>query len=284
MGNYNSGTPQFFNQAMLDNTPMPTPQRRGSKMPLIIGGVVVFVILSIVIIILAIGGTPVSKETTVSEFKTFVNFIVNNKNDGVIDTSVDPSGSIEITRRAQNYSQNASYFKDVEDKAKKVIDSVKRSSLSKEDKENLTNYAYSVIAYSKLSEFNTYKDGLIEQYMRDQNYDKTLNSISDHYKDLTESGNDNIKSGAEQLISANKLYLRIVNELSVNKKDVRDFQNVFEEFYTEDQIYSYNIQIDRAYNSGKKSINTEFNAQTAKSWEYVQKLENKQWENAAYSH
>ena len=276
MGNYNSGTPQFFNQAMLDNTPMPTPQRRGSKMPLIIGGVVVFVILSIVIIILAIGGTPVSKETTVSEFKTFVNFIVNNKNDGVIDTSVDPSGSIEITRRAQNYSQNASYFKDVEDKAKKVIDSVKRSSLSKEDKENLTNYAYSVIAYSKLSEFNTYKDGLIEQYMRDQNYDKTLNSISDHYKDLTESGNDNIKSGAEQLISANKLYLRIVNELSVNKKDVRDFQNVFEEFYTEDQIYSYNIQIDRAYNSGKKSINTEFNAQTAKSWEYVQKLENKQ--------
>lgn len=276
MGNYNSGTPQFFNQAMLDNTPMPTPQRRGSKMPLIIGGVVVFVILSIVIIILAIGGTPVSKETTVSEFKTFANFIINNKNDDVIDTSVDPSGSIEITRRAQNYSQNASYFKDVEDKAKKVIDSVKRSSLSKEDKENLTNYAYSVIAYSKLSEFNTYKDGLIEQYMRDQNYDKTLNSISDHYKDLTESGNDNIKSGAEQLISANKLYLRIVNELSVNKKDVRDFQNVFEEFYSEDQIYSYNIQIDRAYNSGKKSINTEFNAQTAKSWEYVQKLENKQ--------
>lgn len=276
MGNYNSGTPQFFNQAILDNTPMPTPQRRGSKMPLIIGGVVVFVILSIVIIILAIGGTPVSKETTVTEFKTFVNFIVNNKNDDVIDTSVDPSGSIEITRRAQNYSQNASYFKDVEDKAKKVISSVKRSSLSKEDKENLTNYAYSVIAYSKLSEFNTYKDGLIEQYMRDQNYDKTLNSISDHYKDLTESGNDNIKSGAEQLISANKLYLRIVNELSVNKKDVRDFQNVFEEFYSEDQIYSYNIQIDRAYNSGKKSINTEFNAQTAKSWEYVQKLENKQ--------
>lgn len=264
MGNYNPG---------MYDTAMSSAPRKSSKMPLIIIGAVVFVILIVVIIILSIGGTPVSKESAISDYKLLANFVVSNKSDEVLDTSINLSGSIEITHRGQNYEQNTDYFKKVEEKAKTVISSTRRSTLNSEMKSKLTNYANAIIAYSKIKEFEHYRSSLVEQYMADKNYDKSLNGVNDHYKDLVESGNENLKYSGEQLISAGRLYLSIVNELSVNKKDVRDFENSLKEFYTEEQIYSYDIQIDKAYNAARKKVMTEFNDQIKESWNYAKQLE-----------
>ena len=264
MGNYNPG--------MYDTSASSAP-RQSSKMPLIIIGAVVFVILVVVIIILSMGGTPVSSESALSDYKLLANYVVNNKSDEVLDTSIDPSGSIEITRRAQNYEQNTDYFKKAEEKAKAVISSARRSTLNAENKSKLTDYANAIIAYSKLKEFETYRAGLVEQYMADKNYDKSLNSVNDHYKDLVESGNEDLKTAGQQLISAGRLYLSIVNELSVNNKNVREFETSLKEFYSEEQIYSYDIQIDNAYNTARKKIMTEFNKQIKESWNYAKLLE-----------
>ena len=264
MGNYNPG---------MYDTAMPSAPRKSMKMPLIIIGVVVAIVLVVVIMILSLGGTPVSRESALSDYKLLANYIISNKSDEVLDTSIDLTSSVEIMRRAQNYEQNLEYFKKAEEKAKTLINTARRSTLNAENKAKLTDYAYAVIAYSKIQGFEYYRSTLVEKYMSDKNYDKSLNSVDEYYKDLVESGNEDLKSAGEQLISAGRLYLSIVNELSTNNKNVREFEESLKEFYTEEQIYSYDIQINNAYTTARKKIMTQFLKQIHESWNYANILE-----------
>ena len=271
MGNNTPGTPQFFNQAMMDSTPMPTPQRSGNKMPLIILAVAAFVILAIVIIVLAISNN-VPKGSAIADFKSLVNFAVNGKTDEVIDTSYDLTKGTEIVRRSQDYEHNKAYFKDIEEKSKNVIESVKKSDLEQSIKDDMITYAYSLMAYARLREYSSYEESLVETYMNDRNYDRTVRRVNEHYEDLINNGNENIKAGAEELASGVKQYLYIVNEISVNNLDVRNLDESMREFYSDEQYMSYLSQLNRSFVNAQRYIGKELNANILKSWDIITAL------------
>ena len=272
MGNNNSGTPQFFNEALASNVPAPTPRRSGNKMPLIIFGVVAFIVFAIIIIALAITNN-VPKESVITDFKILVNYAVNGKTDDVIDTTYDLSNGTEIVRRSQEYNRNGDYFKNIDEKSKAVIEAAKKSSLDQTLKDDIVNYSYALMAYSRLHEYSKYQESLIETYMADKNYDRTVRRVTEHYEDLTNCENEGIRKGAEELASGSKQYLYIVNELSTNNLDVRDFEKSMSEYYSDEQFLSYLSQLSRSYKNAQKSIGKVFTSYIDRSWDIITSLE-----------
>jgi hypothetical protein len=249
-----------------------TGERKDHRKLFILGGVGVVVLAIVVVLITTLSNAvpTTSKQDVYDNFRILANMAIFNKKTEKLDTDYDLDNGIVIVPFSNDYLGNQVYFQEVSEQAKKTINVVKGSPYDQETKDKVIDYAESILAWTKMAEYESFKKTIIGNYYSGDEA-KAKAAIEDQYRPLADSKNQKLQFAASRYKDAANYYLNLIKLVAKDGKRLDTLKGKDEAKYQKDidQFYSSETTLK---NDADTAVGDEFTRNIRLTKDYAKML------------